>query len=132
MYGKYTFAVLEIVRSAAFVTAAIVAMLYLASQQFSMSYSTYLFQYYFNAPGLTLLPTVFQYLPVAAMMFFATKLGNRFGRREICAWGVLAAGLGNLILYLLHTKSVWLYIAVLLISGIGTTFIKSIILFKFC
>ncbi len=107
----------------AFVTAAIVAMLYLASQQFSMSYSTYLFQYYFNAPGLTLLPTVFQYLPVAAMMFFATKLGNRFGRREICAWGVLAAGLGNLILYLLHTKSVWLYIAVLLISGIGTTFI---------
>jgi GPH family glycoside/pentoside/hexuronide:cation symporter len=107
----------------AFVTAALVAMLYLASQQFSMSYSAYLFQYYFNAPGLTLLPTVFQYLPVAVMMFFATKLGNRFGRREICAWGVLAAGLGNLILYLLHTRSVWLYIAVLLVSGIGTTFI---------
>ena len=70
-----------------------------------------------------MLPTVFQYLPVAVMMFFATKLGNRFGRRELCAYGVLAAGIGNLVLYLLHTKNVWTYIAVLLLSGIGTTFI---------
>ena len=107
----------------AFVTAACVAMLYLASQQFSMSYSTYLFQYYFDAPSLTMLPTVFQYLPVAVMMFFATKLGNRYGRRELCAYGVLAAGAGNLILYFMHTDNVWLYILVLLISGIGTTFI---------
>ncbi len=107
----------------AFVTAAVVAMLYLASQQFSMSYSAYLFQYYFKAPALTMLPTVFQYLPVAVMMFFATKLGNRFGRRDLCAYGVLAAGIGNLVLFLMHTANVWLYIAVLLISGIGTTFI---------
>ena len=107
----------------AFLTASIAAMLYLASQQFSMSYSTYLFQYYFNAPGLTMLPTVFQYLPVAVMMLFATRLGNRFGRRELCAYGVLAAGVGNLALYFMHTANVWLYIIVLLISGIGTTFI---------
>ena len=107
----------------AFVVAAVAAMLYLASQQFSMSYSTYLFQYYFNAPGLTMLPTVFQYLPVAVMMFFVTKMGNRFGRREICAYGILAAGIGNLILFLMHTRNVWIYIVVLLISGVGTTFI---------
>lgn len=112
-----------LLKDRAFVTAAVVAMLYLASQQFSMSYSAYLFQYYFEAPSLTMLPTVFQYLPVAVMMFFATKLGNRFGRRELCAYGVLAAGAGNLILYLLHTTNVWLYIAVLLLSGVGTTFI---------
>ena len=107
----------------AFVVAAVAAMLYLASQQFSMSYSTYLFQYYFNAPGLTMLPTVFQYLPVAVMMFFVTKMGNRFGRREICAYGILAAGVGNLVLFLMHTRNVWIYIVVLLISGVGTTFI---------
>ena len=107
----------------AFMAAAVVAMLYLASQQFSMSYSTYLFQYYFDAPELTMLPTVFQYLPVAVMMFCATRLGNRFGRRELCAYGVLAAGIGNLILYFMHTNNVWMYIVVLLISGVGTTFI---------
>ena len=111
----------------AFMTAAVIAMLYLASQQFSMSYSTYLFQYYFNAPGLTMLPSVFAYLPVAVMMFFANRLGNRFGRRELCAYGVLVAGIGNLILYFMHTTNVWIYIVMLLVSGIGTTFIYLLI-----
>ena len=121
--GIYMKSIKLLMKDRAFLMASVVAMLYLASQQFSMSYSTYLFQYYFNAPGLTMLPTVFQYLPVAVMMFFATGLGNRFGRRELCAYGVLAAGLGNLILYFMHTDNVWMYIAVLLISGVGTTFI---------
>ena len=120
IFGKSAKALLT---DRAFMFAALSAMLYLASQQFSMSYSTYLFQYYFDAPGLTMLPTVFSYLPVAVMMFFATKLGSRFGRRELCAYGILLAGLGNLILYFMHTRNVWLYILVLLVSGIGTTFI---------
>ena len=121
--GIFKKSIKALFKDRAFIIASVVAMLYLASQQFSMSYSTYLFQYYFKAPGLTMLPTVFQYLPVAAMMFFATKWGNKFGRRELCAYGVLAAGAGNLILYFMNTDNVWLYIVVLLISGIGTTFI---------
>ena len=121
--GVFRHSVKALLTDRPFMMASLAAMLYLASQQFSMSYSTYLFQYYFNAPGLTMLPTVFQYLPVAVMMFFATRWGNRFGRRELCAYGVLAAGVGNLLLYLMHTDNVWLYIVVLLISGIGTTFI---------
>ena len=125
--GIFLFSMKALLCDRAFLTAAVVAMLYLASQQFSMSYSTYLFQYYFDAPGLTMLPTVFQYLPVAVMMLFATRLGNRFGRRELCAYGLLAAGVGNLLLYFMHTTSVWLYILVLLISGIGTTFIYLLI-----
>ena len=121
--GIFFRSIRSLIGNKAFMTAAVCAMLYLASQQFSMSYSTYLFQYYFNAPSLTMLPTVFAYLPVAALMFCATRLGNRFGRRELCAYGLLAAGAGNLILYLMHTENVWLYIFVLLVSGIGTTFI---------
>ena len=125
--GIYFRSVKALLTSKAFMVAATIAMLYLASQQFSMSYTTYLFQYYFNAPGLTMLPTVFAYLPVAVMMFFATKLGNKYGRRELCAYGLLVAGLGNLILYFMHTDNVWLYIVVLLLSGIGTTFIYLLI-----
>lgn len=110
-------------KNRAFVAACLVAMLFVASQQFSVSYSTYLFQYYFNAPELTMLPSIFAYLPVAVMMFFATKLGNRFGRKELSAYGLLFAGVGNLILYFLHTADPWVYMMVLLISGVGTTFI---------
>ena len=43
----------------------LVGMLFLAAQMFSQSYNTYLFNYYFNAPSLSMMPTVCQYLPVA-------------------------------------------------------------------
>ncbi|MBQ7601469.1 MAG: MFS transporter, partial [Lachnospiraceae bacterium] len=82
-----------------FVAVCIASLLFLAAQMFQMSYNTYLFDYYFNNPGLTMLPTICQYLPVAIVMFFATKLGNKFGRREICAYGMLLAGLSFLILF---------------------------------
>ncbi len=110
-------------KSRPFVAVCVASMLFLAAQMFGQSYYSYLFDYYFNAPGLTFLPIVFQYLPVAVIMFFATKLGNRFGRREVCAYGILLAGVCNLVLYLLNTHNVVLYLIVLLLSGIGNAFI---------
>ena len=106
-----------------FVAVCIASLLFLAAQMFQMSYNTYLFDYYFNNPSLTMLPTVCQYLPVAIVMFFATKLGNKFGRREICAYGMLLAGLSFLILFFLHTTSPWIYIAMCLVNGIGNAFL---------
>ena len=121
--GLYLKSIKQLVSDRVFIVCSVVAMLYLASQQFQMSYSSYLFQYYFEAPQFTMMPTVAQYVPVAVFMFFATRLGDRFGRRDLCAYGVLAAGIGNLLLYFTHTHNVWLYVLGLLISGIGTTFI---------
>ena len=106
-----------------YVAVCLASMLFLAAQMFSQSYYSYLFDYYFNAPGLTMLPTVCQYLPVVVIMFFAGRLGNRFGRREVCAYGMLMAGACNLLLYVLGTTSVWLYLGVCLLSGIGNAFI---------
>ena len=106
-----------------FVAVCLASLLFLAAQMFQMSYNTYLFDYYFNATGLTMLPTICQYLPVAVVMFFATKLGNKFGRREICAYGMLLAGISFLILFFLHTTSPWVYIAMCLVNGIGNAFL---------
>ena len=106
-----------------FVAVCIASLLFLAAQMFQMSYNTYLFDYYFNDTSLTMLPTICQYLPVAIVMFFATKLGNKFGRREICAYGMLLAGLSFLILFFLHTTSPWVYIAMCLVNGIGNAFL---------
>ena len=58
---------------------------------FGQGYNAYLFDHYFHRTGLTMLPTVFQYLPVAVVMLFATRLGNKLGRREVCSYGVLLA-----------------------------------------
>lgn len=73
-----------------------------------------------------MLPTVFQYLPVAVVMFFATKLGNKFGRREVCSLGVLIAAAFYLILFVLalfRVVNVWLYLLANLMAGIGTAFL---------
>ena len=119
-----TFRVIKILlRSRPFMAVSIASMLFLSAQMFSQSYYSYLFNYYFNAPGLTMLPTACQYLPVAVIMFFAGKMGNRFGRRDVCAYGMLLAGAFNLLLYLMGTKSVWLYLLVCLMSGIGSAFL---------
>ena len=93
---------------------------------FGQGYNAYLFDKFFNRQGLTMLPTVFQYLPVAVIMFFATKMGNRYGRREVCSYGVLAAAVfycALFVLALFGVTNVWLYLAANLVAGIGTAFI---------
>ena len=113
-------------KSRPFIAVSLASMLFLAAQMFGQGYNTYLFHHFFQKPGLTMLPTVFQYLPVAVVMFFATKLGNKFGRREVCSFGVLLAAVFYLVLFLLALAgitNVWLYLLANLMAGIGTAFI---------
>ena len=115
-----------LLKSPPFMAVCLASMLYLAAQMFGQGYNTYLFHYYFEKPGLTMLPTVFQYLPVAVVMFFATKLGNKCGRKEVCSFGMLIAAVFYFILFLLSlmgVTSVWLYLLANLMAGIGTAFL---------
>ena len=115
-----------LLKSRPFMAVSLASMLFLAAQMFGQGYNTYLFHHYFKAPGMTMLPTVFQYLPVAVVMFFATRLGNRFGRREVCSYGILLAAVFYLALFVLALfgiTNVWLYLAACLASGVGTAFI---------
>ena len=115
-----------LLRSRPFMAVSLASMLFLAAQMFGQGYNPYLFHHFFQKPDLTMLPTVFQYLPVAVIMFFATKLGNKFGRREVCAAGVLLAAVFYILLFLLSLAgivNVWLYLAANLMAGIGTAFL---------
>ena len=124
--GQTAKVIKTLLKSRPFMAVSVASMLFLAAQMFGQGYNTYLFHHYFNKPGLTMLSTVFQYLPVAVIMFFATRLGNRFGRREICAFGILLAAAFYLALFVLAIfgiTPVWMYLAACLMSGIGTAFI---------
>ena len=115
-----------LLKSRPFMAVSLASMLFLAAQMFGQGYNTYLFHNYFNKPGLTMLPTVFQYLPVAIVMFFATRLSNKLGRREVCSYGVLLAAAFYIVLFVLALfgiTSIWLYLAACLASGVGTAFI---------
>lgn len=113
-------------RSRPFMAVSLASMLFLAAQMFGQGYNTYLFDHYFHRTALTMLPTVCQYLPVAVIMLFATRLGNRFGRREVCANAILLAAIFYLALFVLALfgiTNVWLYLAACFASGVGTAFI---------
>ena len=115
-----------LLKSRPFMAVSLASMLFLAAQMFGQGYNTYLFHHYFNQPGLTMVPTVCQYLPVAVIMFLASKMGNKFGRREVCSYGVLLAAFFYIVLFVLAlfgVTNVWLYILACLMSGIGTAFI---------
>ena len=115
-----------LLKSRPFMAVSLASMLFLAAQMFGQGYNAYLFDHYFHSPGLTMLPTVFQYLPVAVVMFFAARLGNKLGRREVCSYGVLVAALFYIALFVLAlfgVTNVWLYLAACLASGVGTAFI---------
>ena len=112
-----------LIHSRPYMAVCFVGMLFLAAQMFSQSYYTYLFNYYFNAPELSMAPTICQYMPVGIIMLFAARLGSKVGRRELCAYGMLMAGLCNILLFVMGTNSGWLYLAVCLASGIGNAFI---------
>ena len=124
--GQTAQVIRTLLKSRPFLAVSLASMLFLAAQMFGQGYNTYLFHHYFNKPGLTMLPTVFQYLPVAVIMFFATRLGNKFGRREVCSYGVLLAAVFYIALFLLSLAgitNVWLYLLANLMAGIGTAFL---------
>ena len=115
-----------LLKSRPFMAVSLASMRFLAAQRFGQGYNAYLFDHYFHRTGLTMLPTVFQYLPVAVVMLFATRLGNKLGRREVCSYGVLLAAVFYIALFVLAlfgVTNVWLYLAACLASGVGTAFI---------
>ena len=95
-------------QSRPFVAVCLASMLFLAAQMFQTGYYSYLFDYYFQSK-MFLVSQACIYLPVAVIMFFAGKLGNKFGRRDICAYGLLFASIVNFILFFLHTHNVFVY-----------------------
>ena len=50
--------------------------------------------YYFNAPELNMIITGCQYMPIALLLPFAHKIINKFGKKEVCAVGMILAVLG--------------------------------------
>ena len=119
----------KIFKNKAVVSISIVSMLFLTAQMFSQSYSSYLMHYYFNKPELNMLITVCQYLPIALLLPFAHKIINKFGKKEVCAAGMIVAVIGYALLFLLPLfypdgahVSVWIYIAVTFFANLGTGF----------
>ena len=114
--------VLRILKTRAFLSLSVAALLYLAASVFSQSYYTYLADKYFGMSALSMLAMVAQYVPVVVIMLFIGRLNVKYGRKEMCAAGILLSGIAYLALYFIHTANPWLFLAFCFIAGFGNAF----------
>ena len=127
--GETVKVVKNLFKTRSFLTISIVGMLFLAAQMFQTTYNMYVFKVFFNKGSMATLSTVCQYLPVAVVMFFAGKLVRKFGRKEICAYGLLFTAIAFTILAVIPINAfsrdilMWVYLAFSLLAGVGNAFI---------
>ena len=119
----------NLLKTRSFVVISIVGMLFLAAQMFQTTYNTYVFKTFFKNGGLAAVTQVCQYLPVAVVMFLSGKLVKKFGRKEICAVGLLFVAVSFGVLACLPAASIdrtllmYLFFAFSLLGGLGNSFI---------
>ena len=111
-----------LLRNVPFLILCFASMLLIAAQQFTQAMYNYLFEDYFHKPGMYGLFTVFTYLPMALLLPVLQPLVRKFGKKEICAAGMALSALAYLLLWLSHTKSVWVFLAFCFMAGLGMTF----------
>ena len=112
-------------RNRSFVAISLISMLLLSGQMFTQSFYTYLFDDYFHANWMNLAVQACTYSPMLIFMFFLPKLARKLGKKEICAVGVSAAALANLLLFFLRGmepgKLLWIFLILSFVSGLGLT-----------
>lgn len=87
----------------------------------------YLFKTYFDKPGLYSLVTVCTYLPMALFLPFMNKLIRKYGKKEICAAGLLFAAIVNILMVTLRfsalSENPYIFLILVFFSGAGQTFL---------
>ena len=110
-----------------FIVLCVVSMLLIAFQMYTQTTYNYLFIQFFKKPGLYSIVTICTYLPMAIFIPFMGKLIQKFGKKELCSYGLLFAAAINFIMYFIKftplVKNPIVFLALLLLSGAGQTFL---------
>ena len=93
----------------------------------TQSMTSYLYKDYFNNTQILSIVSSIQLLPMLLIAPIATKVSARFGKKEVCACGMLLSSLVFLTLWILKVKSPYAYMAMNFISSIGMGFFNMLV-----
>lgn len=93
------------------------------------SFYQYLFKGYFMQPKLVSLHTISNYLPMAIMILFTGKLTARFGKKELCSFGLGITVIASLLIMIIRPEEnqLWLYLMLCFVNGLGLSFLSIVI-----
>lgn len=117
----------DLFKNPPFIFLCITSMLLIAFQMYTQTTYNYLFKNYYEKPGLFAFVTVCTYVPMALFLPVIGKLVRKYGKKEICAFGLGFAAVINFVMYgigftgLAHNPTV--FMALLFFSGAGQTFL---------
>lgn len=113
----------DLVKNRPFVMLCIASMLLIAFQFYYQSTYAYLFADYYHNGGLYSMVTICTYLPMAIFIPIMNKLIDKFGKKELCAYGIIFAAVANFILFFIKTSNPYVFLAFTFLSGLGQTFL---------
>ncbi|MDR1465793.1 MAG: glycoside-pentoside-hexuronide (GPH):cation symporter [Oscillospiraceae bacterium] len=111
-----------LLRSRPFLSLSLASMLLIAVTMYTQTVNFYLFKDYFRAPQLFSLYSVFTYIPMALLLPVLGPLTRKFGKKELCAAGLLGSALAYAAAFLIHTQQPWVYLVFSFLCGTGLTF----------
>ena len=91
----------------------------LAAQLLNQAINQYLFIDYFSDKSGVMIMSVVGMLPALLLAPAAVPLSRRFGKREIGVFGSICGAVSCFLLFLIRTRSMWLYIAVNFFGFLG-------------
>lgn len=87
------------------------------------SFSQYLFKNYFGNSNLSVINTLCTYAPMAALILFVPKLVEKYGKKELCVFGLGLASLAS-IFNAVFLPGKTLYFVMQALTGLGYSFMS--------
>ena len=113
----------DLAKNRPFVMLCLVSMLLIAFQFYYQATYQYLFADYYHSAQLYALVTICTYLPKAIIIPNMNKLIDKFGKKELCAFGMGFAALVSFILFFIKTDNPYVILVFTFFSGLGQTFL---------
>lgn len=113
----------DLLKNRPFVMLCLASMLLIAFQFYYQSTYTYLFADYYHNAGLYSMVTICTYLPMAILIPVMNKLIDKFGKKELCAFGMVFAAAASFVLFFIKTSNPYVFLAFTFLSGLGQTFL---------
>ena len=113
----------DLAKNRPFVMLCLASMQLIAFQFYYQSTYQYLFADYYHSAKLYSMVTICTYLPMAILIPIMNKLIDKFGKKELCAFGMGFAAIVSFVLFIIKTSNPYVFLAFTFFSGLGQTFL---------
>ena len=100
------------------------SMLLSAITFYTQPVTNFLYNDYFKRPELYSLVTIATYASTPLLLPFIQKLVLRFGKKRLCAWGLVLSAAANAAALLSRTENPYVFMGFCFFSGLGGTFMS--------